>query len=322
MLEILLDNKDGNVWDLSEIASSLSWSTSRTGRPASIDMTLIRNGIYQASEFTIRNGDVVRLRKDGANFFYGYVFAVKVNQDGEMLIKAYDQVRYLLSKATYMFKGVTISEIITRLAAEFKLKTGRLDDPGYAIPAMSEDGQTLLDIIEKAIALTLTATQRHYVFFDDFGELSLRLVDYFLADFCIGDGSLMTGYDYEVDIDSDTYNRIKLYKDNKDTGKREVYMAEDSTNIARWGVLQLYQGVDEDKNAAQINDMLAQLAQLKNRESKTLKLNAIGNIRTRAGMYVPVMINSLGLAMPLLVDEAKHSFDGNDHTMSLTLKVI
>ncbi|GIQ65805.1 hypothetical protein PACILC2_43730 [Paenibacillus cisolokensis] len=34
---------------------------------------------------------------------------------------------------------------------------------------------------------------------------------------------------------------------------------EYSANIARWGLLQLYESVDENKNAAQINDMLTQL---------------------------------------------------------------
>ncbi|MDF2925884.1 MAG: phage-like element protein XkdQ [Paenibacillaceae bacterium] len=322
MLEIILDNKSGSMWDISSITSGLSWSTTRTGRPASIDFSIILNAIYQDSAFSIHNGDIVRVRKDGVNMFYGYVFSIQNNQDGEVSVKAYDQVRYLLSKATYEFKGKTAAEIIKQLATDFQLTTGRLDNPSYAIPAMSEDGQTLLDIIEKSVTLTLINTQRHYVFFDDFGELSLRLVDDFLMDFYIGDGSLLTGYSYGVDIDSDTYNRIKLYQDNKDTGRREEYGVEDSANIARWGLLQLYQSVDEKKNAAQINEMLAQLAQLKNRESRSLQLDAIGDIRIRAGVYVPVVIQSLGINQPMLVDEAKHSFNGDDHTMTLNLKVI
>jgi hypothetical protein len=322
VLEIILDNKSGSMWDISSITSGLSWSTTRTGRPASIDFSIILNAIYQDSAFSIHNGDIVRVRKDGVNMFYGYVFSIQNNQDGEVSVKAYDQVRYLLSKATYEFKGKTAAEIIKQLATDFQLTTGRLDNPSYAIPAMSEDGQTLLDIIEKSVTLTLINTQRHYVFFDDFGELSLRLVDDFLMDFYIGDGSLLTGYSYGVDIDSDTYNRIKLYQDNKDTGRREEYGVEDSANIARWGLLQLYQSVDEKKNAAQINEMLAQLAQLKNRESRSLQLDAIGDIRIRAGVYVPVVIQSLGINQPMLVDEAKHSFNGDDHTMTLNLKVI
>ena len=322
MLEILLDNKNGNVWDLSEIVKELTWTTTRVGRPASVEFSLVNSGIYQNRAFRINNGDIVRVRKDSTNVFYGYVFSIKTNQDSEISIKAYDQVRYLLNKDTYVFKNVTTGDVIRKIAADFRLKVGRIDDTGYRIPSMVEDGQTLLDIIEKANTLTMMATGRFFVFFDDFGALSLRDVTGFQAGFYIGDKSLMTGFEYSRDIDQDTYNRIKLYRDNKETGKREVYIAQDSANIARWGVLQLYESVDEGMNSAQINELLNRLVALKNREQRTLKLEAIGDIRIRAGMYLPIIIESLGISQPMMVDEVKHRFDGEDHTMSLTLKVI
>jgi hypothetical protein len=322
MLEILIDNKNGRVWDVSEIAKDLSWTTTRVGRPASVDFTLIGSGVYQDRTFTVQNGDIVQVWKDDVNVFYGYVFSIKTNRDAEISVKAYDQVRYLLNKDAYVFKNVTTGDVIRKIAADFGLKIGRIDDTGYRIPAMVEDGQTLLDIIEKANTLTMSATGRFYVFYDDFGALSLRDVREFAASFYIGDGSLMTGFDFSRDIDQDTYNRIKLYRDNEDTGKREVYMIQDSANIARWGVLQLYESVDEEKNAAQIDEMLQQLARLKNREQRTLKLDAVGDIRVRAGMYLPIYIESLGINQPMMVDEVTHRFDGADHTMNLTLKVI
>ena len=322
MLEILVDNKNGRVWDVSEIAKDLTWTTTRVGRPASVDFTLIGSGIYQDKALTVQNGDIVRVRKDDTNVFYGYVFGVKQNRDAEISIKAYDQVRYLLNKDTYVFKNVTTGDVIRKIAADFKLKVGRIDDTGYRIPSMVEDGQTLLDIIEKANTLTMSATGRFFVFFDDFGALSLRDVRTFEAGFYVGDGSLMTGFEHSRDIDSDTYNRIKLYRDNQKTGKREVYMVQDSANIARWGVLQLYEAVDEEMNAAQINELLNRLAALKNREQRTLKLEAIGDIRVRAGMYLPVVIEALNINQPMMVDEVTHRFDGADHTMSITLKVI
>lgn len=322
MLEVLIDNKAGALWDVSEIVSGLTWSTSRVGRPASVDFSLINNGIYQANDFAINNGDIIRITKDGVNVFYGYIFSIGGNRNAEISIKAYDQVRYLLNKDSYKFKNVTTGDVIKQIAEDFQLKLGRIDDTGYRIPSMLEDAQTLLDIVEKANTLTMASTGRFFVFFDDFGELSLRDVNDFLVDFYIGDESLMTDFDYTRDIDQDTYNLIKLYRDNQDTGEREIYQTQDSANIARWGVLQLYQSVDEDKNAAQINVMLSELAQLKNRERRSLKLEAIGDIRVRAGVLVPIIIESLGINLPMLVDEAKHSFDGADHTMSITLRVM
>lgn len=322
MLKILLDNKNGTVWDISDIVTDISWTTTRVGRPASFEFTLIGSAIFQDRAFEINNGDIVRVTKDDVHVFYGYVFSIDMNEDAEIGVKAYDQVRYLLNKDTIVFKNQTIGDIIRQIAEKFNLKTGRIDDAGYKIPSMVEDGQTLLDMIEKAITLTMSATGQFYVFFDDFGELSLRDVRSFDAGIYVGDGSLMTGFEHTRDIDSDTYNQIKLYRYNQKTGRREVYMAKDSANIAKWGVLQLYEKIDENMNDAQISEMLDRLAKLKNREQRTLKLDAIGDVRVRSGMYLPIVIESLGINQPMMVDEVKHRFSGADHTMSLTLKVV
>ena len=322
MIEILIDKKNGQIWDVSDIAKDLTWTTTRVGRPASVEFKLIASGVFQHRDFSVDNGDIVQVRKDGAKVFFGYVFNVSQNQDAEIGVRAYDQIRYLLNKDTYKLKGVTTGDVIRQIASEFNLKVGRIDETGYRIPSLIEDGQTLLDIIEKANTLTMSATGRFFVFFDDFGELSLRDVSGFQAGIVIGDQSLLTGFEYGRDIDQDTYNQIVLYRDNQTTGKREEYMFEDSVNIARWGVLQLYQSVDEEKNPAQINDLLNKLATLRNREQRSLKLDAIGDIRVRAGMYLPVVIESLGINQPMMVDEARHQFDGDNHTMSITLKAI
>ncbi|WP_019123709.1 XkdQ/YqbQ family protein [Brevibacillus massiliensis] len=322
MFEVLLDNKNGNVWDISNIVTGITWKTSRIGRPGSLDFTLIKGAIYQSQAFQYNNGDIVRFRYNDNNVFYGYIFSIDEGRDENVRILCYDQIRYLLAKDTYVFANVTVGDIIKRIADDFKLKVGQIADTGYRIPTMVEDGQTLLDIIDKGIVLTLWNTNRNYVFFDDFGELSLWNVEDLLVDFIVGDGSLMTDYTTKRSIDQDTYNKIKLYKDNKETGKREVYVAQDSGNIDKWGVLQLYQSVDENKNTAQINQMLQQLIAIKNRESKSLRIEAIGDVRVRAGCYIPIAIEEYGINQPFLVDECTHRFDGAEQTMSLELKVI
>ncbi|MEJ8548153.1 XkdQ/YqbQ family protein [Brevibacillus borstelensis] len=322
MYEVLLDDKQGNVWDISGIVTGITWKTSRLGSPGSLDFTLIKGAIYQDISFKVNNGDIVRFRYNDQNVFYGYVFSVDGGKDESVRIKCYDQIRYLLNKDTYVFSKVTASEVVMRIADDFHLMTGQIANTGYAIPTMVEDNQTLLDIIEKALVLTIWNTGRNYILYDEFGSLTLRNVEEMLVDFMIGDNSLMTDFVIKSSIDQDTYNRVKLYKDNKKTGKREVYLAKDSANIAKWGLLQLTQSVDEDKTAAQINALLDQLITIKNRETKTLRIEAIGDPRVRAGCYVPIVIQEYQINQPFLVNEVTHRFDGDDYTMSLELKVI
>lgn len=322
MYEVLLDNKNGNVWDISGIVSDITWKTSRIGSPGSLDITLIKGGIYQDVSFQVNNGDIIRFRYNNQNVFYGYVFSVDGGRDEAVRIKCYDQIRYLMNKDTYVFSQVTVADIIRRIADDFNLRTGQIASAGYTIPTMVEDNQTLLDIIDKALVYTLSNTGRIFVLYDDFGSLTLRDAEDMLLDFVIGDNSLMTNYVMKSSIDEDTYNKVKLYKDNKETGKRDVYIAQDRANMAKWGTLQLTQSVDEDKNEGQIKALLNQLISLKNRETRSLQIEAIGDVRVRAGCYVPIVIGDYGINQPFLVNTATHRFNGDDYTISIELKVI
>ncbi|MBD2846187.1 hypothetical protein IDH44_13355 [Paenibacillus sp. IB182496] len=322
MVELVIDDRSGGIWDLSQLVSELSWKTSRIGRPASLEFTLLQQPHTVTNRFRCENGYIVRLRVDERDLFYGYVFSVSGGKSEDMRVLAYDQVRYLMTSDTYVLSDVTATEVVQRIATDFELQLGRLDDTGYRIPTMVEDGQKLLDVICKALDLTLIHSGRNFVFFDDFGELTIRNIEELETDFYLGADSLLYDYDYESSIDSSTYNRIKLYRDNKESGKRELYIVQDSATIARWGLLQLYESVDENRNEAQIKELLDTYITLRNRESRTIKLRAIGDTRLRAGCYVPVILERYDLNQPFLVEECTHSFEPGKHTMNLELKVI
>lgn len=93
---------------------------------------------------------------------------------------------------------------------------------------------------------------------------------------CLEPGSILTGYQYSRSIDGDTFNQIKLVRDNKDAGKQEVYIAKDSETIRQWGLLQYYEKVDDGMNAEQIKEKADALLQLKNRVRQTLSLERTG----------------------------------------------
>lgn len=322
MMEILLDNRNGKVWNITSIVPSVTYKTKRIGAASSLDLTLIKGAPYQHEAFTVNNGDVIRVRKDSSDVFYGYVFEFSMGKDESVTIKAYDQIRYLLGNDTYVFKNMTATQMVRKIADDSGLMTGTLAETGYSIPSMIEDNKKLLDIMCKALDLTLINGYGNFMLLDDFGKLSLRNIEDMRLDIVIGDWSLMYDYGYKRTIDSDTFNRVKLFKDNKETGKRDIYISQDSANIAKWGRLQLYQQADENMNSAQIDELLDQLMKLKNREQRSISIEALGDIRVRAGCYVPILIEEQGINQYFLVDECTHKFDADTHTMNLELRVI
>ncbi|MCM3040741.1 hypothetical protein M3201_13640 [Paenibacillus motobuensis] len=317
MLELLLDNKEGSIWDISELVTDATWKTSRVGKPGSFDFSFIA-----ADNIQINNGNIVRAKWDGVPIFYGYIFTIGSDQEEQIKVKCYDQIRYLSTNETYVFKNMTAAAIVKRIADDTGLKWGHVVDTKYRIPSMVEDNQKLIDIICKSFDHTVINTGNIYNFFDEFGALTVRDARDMRLNLVIGDKASMYGYSFEKSIDNETYNRFKLVQDNKQSGHRDVYAAEDSANIAKWGRLQYFQKVDDNMNEAQINKLLDQLQQIKNRETKKLKLEALGNPSVRAGSYINVRISDLGIDQYYLVDECSHRFSGEDYTISLDLKVI
>ncbi|MNI05634.1 hypothetical protein D3C73_585910 [compost metagenome] len=321
MLRVEIDNKDGHLWQVTELVSDVSWKTSRIGKASSVDLTLVRGGLYENKHFKVNPGDIIRIYQDDVPMFYGYIFTINSSRDEDIQIMAYDQMRYLLMDDFCIFVNKTATEIISKLASDYELKVGELADTGYVIPHMLEDGTKLLDMICKALDKTLIATKQLFVFYDDFGQLTLRNAEDMTVNVSLGDQSLVVDYKQKRSIDSEVYNVVQILRENKETGIRERHILQDSANIAKWGRLQLFQKVDEKKNVAQINEILNNTMALKNREQRSFSMDALGDLRIRAGCYVSVNIAELDLNERFLVESCTHKFDGAEHTMSLELMV-
>lgn len=319
-MEVLVDNRNGTVWDMP--VKSFSWKTSRIGKAGTFEAKLI---IPDPLKFPVNNGDVIRV-KDGKNkVFYGYVFDSNFKKDDEVGIKAYDQLRYLMYNDTFVFPATTATVAIKKIAKDANLKIGKFEDTGYKVPGIVEDDKKAFDVVSKFLDSTLIATNKNFVLFDNFGSLDLRNINNMAIkadDFFLGEESLLFDFDYTKSIDKETFNRVKLVQDNKKTGKRDVYIIQDSKNIAKWGRLQEFKKVDENMAAAQIKDLADRIIRLKNRETKTLKLDCLGHWKVRAGSFVMVYIKKFGLKEYFLVDECTQKWEEGVHTMSLDLKVI
>ena len=75
-----------------------------------------------------------------------------------------------------------------------------------------------LDIILRALDLTLVHGGQMFYLWNDCGALRLGEVTGEGDLPVIGDGSLATGYTYDVDIDGETYHQIKLVQGDGEEG--------------------------------------------------------------------------------------------------------
>ena len=271
-MELIIQN--GKTIYSPAVVEGVEWSTERSGSPGQLTFKVLED-----KDLKITEGNAVRFKYKGNNVFYGFIFTRKTDQDGVMSVTAYDQLRYLKNKDTYVYTNKTLTQVVKRIISDFSLKKGTLENTKYKIPSRVEDNQSLFDIIANAQDLTMMNRGKMYVLFDDFGKIALKNINKMKVNIVI---DIDTGqkYDYTSSIDSDTYNKIKLYYDNESTGKREVYIAKSTKNINAWGVLQYYEKLEDGENGKGKADTLLNLY---NARKKNLSINqAIGDPRVRA----------------------------------------
>ena len=311
-IELLIQS--GNKVFAPVIEEGISWTTERKGCPSDLQFKVVKDDVISFNE-----GDAVRLKVNGKNVFYGFIFKKKRDKEQIISVTAYDQLRYLKNKDTYVYENKTANEFIKMIANDFHLQTGTLENTGFKIESRVEENETLFDMIQNALDLTLENKKKMYVLFDDFGKLTLKSIDNMQLNVLI-DEETGENFDYTSSIDENTYNKIKLVYDNDDTGKREVYVSQNSKNINKWGVLQYFDTLQKGENGKEKADALLEMY---NKKTRTLSIkNALGDVRVRAGSMIVVMLDlgDMKLENLMLVEKCKHTFNEGHHVMDLTLR--
>lgn len=301
---------------LPPVVESVSIEWERQGQPGKLTADIVKT-----PGLSFQEGDPCRFSVDGTPIFYGFVFekARKGSMDQVITITVYDQLYYLKNKDTYVYSNKTAAAVIRMIAEDFQLNVGALADTGYTIASRVEDNKTLFDIIQTALDETLKATSQMYVLYDDVGKLTLKNI----GDMKLGllvDNETAGDFDYKTSIASQTYDKVKLSYENRDTGKREIFIAQDGSSINQWGVLQYYEKIDSTANAKAMADALLSLY---NTKTRTLKLkDVLGDVRVRAGTMLVVMLGlgDMNLSSYLMVEQVKHTFSNEQHVMDLNMR--
>lgn len=321
----IYDNRYGIAFDVSDVVSDMTITTYLEDNPGKLEFT-----IQATNPLAFWEGATVSVVLDGYNMFKGFVFKKARDQDVRKIkVTCYDQLRYLKNKDSRVFEGVTSNQIFERLCRDFVLKYRTVDRSSHICAPRSEDATSLYDMIKNALDDTLVNTNEWYFIRDNFGTLEHLNIKSCLRPEVLGDGSFVTGFNYETSIDDNVYNQIKLYRDNENTGKREVFIINDTVNggekIKRWGILQLYEKVDEKYNIAQIESRALQMLKYYCDTRRSLTLNCIGIKEFFAGCIFKCKIADLGdlsLNSYLLVTECTHKFSNEQHTMDIKTEVV
>lgn len=293
-------------------------------------------------------GDRVRIKLDGRCAFCGYIFTRSATDENTMSFIVFDFLRYFKSPLTYMKSqlmdtsnklGLSIGGYFSKVCSDLKLPFKIIENSNIPLTTRTFDIKTAFNIMDYAINQTLINspegrkeyyTVYHEPFIEDDkndeqlkktgGNLVLRLKSKLTTDLIIGDESLLKDYNYSSTIDSQTFTRVIVYKDNKTflskkgktlktgkkTGTRTIISYPDINNLkeqetknaikneGKWGFLPYYYKAEDNYTSAQMKMVAKQMHSLFNRPTENITLNCYGAIGMRAGYLVPIAIKEIG----------------------------
>ena len=321
----IYNNRNGVTFDVSKAVSDITITTYLDDNPGKLEFTVLA-----VDSLTFEEGATVSVVLDNYNMFKGFVFKRAFTEAvHKVKVTCYDQLRYLKNKDSRVFENVTSHQIFEQLCKDFVLNYRTVDKSSHICAPRSEDATSLYDMIKNALNDTFSNTGKWFFIRDNFGTLEHLNISSCVRPEMLGDKSFVTGFDYETSIDSDVYNQIKLYRDNESTGKREVFIVNDTVNggekIRRWGILQLYEKIDEKYNIAQIESRALQLLKYYCNTRQSLKLKCLGVKEFFAGCIFKCQIADLGdtsLNSYLLVTQCTHKISNEKHTMDIVTEVV
>lgn len=303
------------------VLEGITLERTRACEPSKLSFTCIKDrGIGEQGwiedGLSFSEGSQVKFLYGDVEMFFGYVFEKRRNKDHHIEVTCYDQLRYFKNKENYVFTGVRLDQIVTRIAEDLEVPIGSITQTKYVIPKFAMIDTSLMDIINEGIGLTVANTATRYVLYDDYGKLCLKSQDEMMLDLLI-DKDTFEDFDYSSTINDNVYNQIVVKRGD---GK-EPYVLNDYKSQQYWGILQTVVDTQDENNAKELAKlMLDDHCQV----ARSLSINGhFGDVRVRGGSGVYVDHAMLGDMKPQIqkmwVERVTHHFNHNDHYMDLTL---
>ena len=309
----------GDIWNITQlIDSGIQHYTDLDGQAGRLSFTLQAD---PEKNVKLSSGGIIQFTNGKQKIFHGKAFVHQTDSTGVYKITAYDQMRYLKNQDSIVQKRSTASAFFIRLCRLYKLKHRVITPTRFAVAGKFHNKQTLYQMLEHNLIHTNVAakSQKKYFVRADFNRLIFSEIGRHKTNLILGDKSLVNDYTYEVSIDKDTYNRIKITRPNKKGDTIESFFRKSSKKESRWGILQYVEETGKDNTKAQITKTLKNLLKVKGAETRSLRLSAVGIHGILAGSGVRVKIKGINLNMDMWVQSATHTYFADDHIMELEM---
>lgn len=299
--------------DITDLIEQFSIKTTIEAQPGVLSITAINDGF----EFIL--GSLLKITAGETAIFDGFIFSVTTSKNKTVSILAYDVLRYLKNKDTFVFgKDKTAGQIFKDVCQRLELEVGDVDETTAKQPPNVYENVGGFDIIREAIENTLQKEKKFFVLIPEGKKINFKNIENLRTDIVIDEENGEIDFTHNANIDKETYNQIKII--SEDAKKWKAY--RNDNRIKQWGLLQYSQKFGQPVKEEDLPQLLDKLAALYDKPQQTLNLTCFGNWQIRAGVGVHVKFSSFknfDNEQGYYVRECTQTVSNGKHEMQLDL---
>ncbi len=315
----LLVVKGSATYDMTSLVESVSWSGSKSSAPRTLEISMLdsdRVG-HDRPDIEVEDGNQCAFYWDGEELFRGIIMRYSQSNRRKATVKAYDNAVYLANNSdTFVYKNKTGTQIFTDLCTRFGLDYTAAET-SYKIADLTMPTTTCIDAIWSALAKTYKATGKRFYVLSQKGKLHLIARADNLVQWVLEEGANITSFQRDRSIE-EVRTRIKLYSD----ANKVLAEAKDTAIEAKIGIMQQAEGADSKLSKAKLAEMANTMLAKMKQASESFTIDGIGVPDVYSGKAIWAHVPYLGISKTYYVDEDRHTFSMNNHTMSLTLNAV
>lgn len=316
--------KAGTGYDITDTVIKVNWSGRKNSPARSVKLTILDDpdiGEENRTGIDVAEGHHLIMQEDGEELFRGIIMTQDRTQNRELSVTAYDNAIYLsANKGSFKYSKKTATQIFLDVCKRYGISRGQVAQTTYKIPSLVDVNTTIYDILINALSKTYIATGERYYIISKKGQLHLLRRREQISKLVLETGSEgsqygnLTAYSYRKSI-SNTKTRLKIISEN---GKTMAQWADRNLE-KKIGMMEDVQRPDDSLKKKKLKtQVIVMLDELKKPE-QTLSVTAFGISSIISGAAVYISISEIGVGRTFYVDADSHDWDGEYHTMKLTL---
>lgn len=316
--------KAGIGYDITDTVQKVTWSGRKNSPARNVRLVILDDpdlGEENRTGIDVAEGHHLIMQEDSDELFRGIIMSQERNQNRELTITAYDNAIYLTAnKGSFKYSKKTATQIFLDVCKRFGISRGQVAQTTYKIPSLVDVNTTIYDILINALSKTYIATGERYYILSKKGQLNLLRRREQVTKLVLETGSEgsqygnITAYSYRKSI-TETKTRLKLISES---GKTMAQWADRDLE-KKIGMMEDVQSPDDSLPKKKLKTQVITMLNELKKPSQSLSVTALGISSIISGTAVYISIPEIGVGRTYYVDSDSHDWDGDYHTMKLTL---